>query len=452
MAAQAELTALEASFLAIERPGLPMHVAGVVVFDASSSAGGPLTLWDLRRLVKSRLLRLPKFRQCVTPGWLGLLRPRWSEVAALNVNAHLFHHRLGSRGTTPHLADLCASIHEELLPRDRPLWQMHLIDGLGGGRQALIVKTHHCMTDGIAGIQIAEALFDQTLPRRQLKHPGLPPLRFAEHGGPTVIGLAQALLGVAFTAAGGPLALMGPFNGRVGGERAFATATFPIGVIRQLKRRLGGSVDDVLLAVVAAGIARQLTRQRYPDMPHALRAMLPVSTRPSADGSQLGNQVSAVFIDLPLDTSDLPTLVRRIATAKSNLRSAHAAAGMSMLIEAAGLLPSPLHSVVARLASSLPAFNLVVSDVPGPDEPLFILGRRILAAYPMIPLSGSAGLSVAVVSLAGQIGVGIVADPNLVPSPQRLAAEMEAVVRGFERSQLPRASSPRAQGVHRRAA
>jgi len=105
-----------------------------------------------------------------------------------------------------------------------------------------------------------------------------------------------------------------------------------------------------------------------------------------------------------------------------------------------------------RLASSLPTFNLVMSDVPGPDEPLFILGRRILAAYPMIPLSGSAGLSVAAVSLAGQIGVGIVADPNLVPRPQRLAAEMEAVVRGFERSQLPRASSPRAQGVHRRAA
>jgi diacylglycerol O-acyltransferase len=452
VAAQAELTALEASFLAIERPGLPMHVAGVVVFDASSSAGGPLTLRDLRRLVKSRLLRLPKFRERVTPGWLGLLRPQWVEVATLDLDAHLFHHRLGSRGTTLRLTELCAQIHEEPLPRDRPLWQMHLIDGLEAGRQALVVKTHHCMGDGIAGIQIAEALFDTTAPRGKLMNAGVRPLRFADHSGPTVLGLAQALLGVAFTAAGGPLALAGPFNGRVGGERAFATATFPITLIRRLKRRLGGSVDDVLLAVVTAGIARQLSRQRYPEMPPALRAMIPVSTRRSADGSQLGNRVSAVFIDLPLDSTDLPALVRRIAASKSNLRSAHAAAGMSLLIEAAGRLPGPLHEAVVRLASSLPTFNLVMSDVPGPDEPLFILGRRILAAYPMIPLSGSAGLSVAAVSLAGQIGVGIVADPNLVPRPQRLAAEMEAVVRGFERSQLPRASSPRAQGVHRRAA
>jgi WS/DGAT/MGAT family acyltransferase len=451
VAAHSELNALEASFLGIERPGLPMHVAGVVVFDASSSAGGPLTMHDLRRLVKSRLLREPKFWERVTPGWLGLMRPQWTEVAALDLGAHLFQHHLGSRGTTPDLYELCAQIHEELLPRDRPLWQIHLIDGLRGGRQALVVKTHHCMTDGIAGIHIAEALFDPAEPARKKKG-RIPALRFADHGGPTAIGLGQALLGVAYTVAGGPLAPMGPFNGRVGGERAVATATFPIALIRRLKRSLGGSVDDVLLAVVAAGIARQLVRQHYPGMPHALRAMLPVSTRPTVDGSQLGSQVSAVFIDLPLDSSDLPTLVRRIATSKSNLRSAHAAAGMSMLIEAAGHLPRPLHDALARVASSLPTFNLVMSDVPGPDEPLFVLGRPIVAGFPMIPLSASAGLSVAAISIGGQVGVGIVADPNLVPHPERLAAEMEAVVRGFERSQQPHVSVPPARRLHRRAA
>jgi len=452
VAAHTEVTALEASFLALERPGLPMHVAGVVVFDASMSAGGLLTLRDLRRLVKSRLLRLPKFRERVNPGWLGLRRPQWEEVATLDLDAHLFHHHLGSQGTTPRLNELCAQIHEEPLPRDRPLWQMHLIDGLEAGRQALVVKTHHCMTDGIAGIQIAEALFDTMPPRRKLMNAGVPTLHFADHSGPTVIGLAQALLGVAFTAAGGPLSPGGPFNGRVGGERAFATAAFPVALIRKLKRQLGGSVDDVLLAVVAAGIARQLSRQRYPDMAHALRAMVPVSTRQPADGSQLGNQVSAVFIDLPLDSSDLPALVRQIAMSKSDLRSVHAAAGMSMLIDAAGLLPRPLHEALVRLASTLPTFNLVMSDVPGPEVPLFVLGRRILAAYPMIPLSGSAGLSVAALSVAGQIGLGIVADPNLVPMPQRLAFEMEAVVRDFVRSRLPHASAPRAPRVHRRAA
>jgi diacylglycerol O-acyltransferase len=429
-----------------------MHVAGVVVFDASSSAGGPLTLRELRRLVGARLPRLPKFRERVREGPLGLMRPEWVEEAGLDLDAHLFHHRLGSGGTRSQLSNLCAQIHAELLPRDRPLWEMHLIDGLAAGRQALVVKTHHCMTDGIAGIQVAEALFDQAQPRRKWNNAGLPSLRFARQDGPTLLGLGQALLGLAFTVAGGPIALMGPFNGRVGGERAFAMATLPMDVIRRLKRRLGGSVDDVVLAVVAAGIARQLTHDRYPSMPHALRAMLPVSTRPSAGGSELGNHVTAVFIDLPLDYSDLPSLVRRIATSKSNLRSAHAAAGASMLIDAAGRLPRPLHEAIVRLASSLPAFNLIMSDVPGPDEPLFILGRRILACYPMIPLSPCVGLSVATVSLGGQIGVGIVADPNLVPKPQRLAADIEAAVRAFERSQLPRRSSPRVRPMQRRAA
>ena len=429
-----------------------MHVAGVVVFDASSSASGPLTLSELRRLVMSRLSRLPRFRERVSPGWLGLTPPEWIEVETLHLDAHLFHHRLGFRGTSSQLSDICGQIHEELLPRDRPLWQMHLIDGLPAGRQALVVKTHHCMTDGIAGIQVAEALFDRVQPRRKWKNAGLPSLRFARPRSASAIGLAQALLGVAFTLAGGPLALKGPFDGRVGGERAFAMATIPLDVIRGLKQQLGGSVDDVVLAVVAAGIARQLTHQHYPDIPHALRAMLPVSTRRSADGSQLGNQVTAVFIDLPLDSSDLPTLVRRIATSKSNLRSAHAAAGMSMLIEAAGRLPGPLHDAVVRLASSLPAFNLVMSDVPGPDEPLFIRSRRILACYPMIPLAPTVGLSVAALGFAGHVGVGIVADPNLVPQPQRLAAEMEAVVRDLERLQVPRASTSRAHRMHRRAA
>jgi diacylglycerol O-acyltransferase / wax synthase len=452
MAPQAELTALESSFLAVERPGLPMHVAGLVIFDASASAGGPLTLAELRRLVASRLSRLPRFRDRIAPGRLGLRRSEWTRVAKLDLDAHLFHHRLGGRGTRAELSDLCARIHEEPLPRDRPMWEMHLIDGLAGGRQALMIKTHHCITDGLAGIQVAEALFDQARPGRKWNNASLPSLRFARQGPPSAIGIAQALLGIAFTVAGGPLALPGPFNGRVGAKRAFAMATLPMDVVLRLKQRLGGSVDDVLLAVVAAGLARQLERELYQGAPHAMRAMLPVSTRPSAYGSKLGNQVTAVFVDLPLDTSDLAALVRRIATSKSNLRSAHAAAGMTLLIEAAGRLPRPLHDAVVRLASALPAFNLVLSDVPGPIEPMLILGRRIVATYPMIPLAPAAGLSVAAISSGSLIGVGIVADPDLVPSPHRLATAIEAAIRAFERTQLPRRSSQRALRVHRRAA
>jgi diacylglycerol O-acyltransferase len=439
------LTALESSFLSIERPGLPMHVAGVVVFDA---AGGLVTAREVRRLIKARLGRLPRFRQRVASRWLGLARPEWVDVGDLDVDTHLLHHRLRSPGGPAQLNELCGRIHEELLPRDRPLWQVHLVDGLSGGRQALIVKTHHAITDGIAGIQIAEVLFDRAGGRRWTGG-GLPLLHFSSPAGASVFGIAQGLLGLAFTVAGGPIASPTLLNRAVGAHRGFAHTTVSMGVIRDLKRRLGGSVDDVLLALVAAGMARDLARIGGANVPHALRAMLPVSTRPTTERAHVGNKVSAVFIDLPLDTTDLAVLVRRIAASKSVLRGAHAAAGMSMLIEAAGRLPHPLHRLAARVASALPVANLVVSDVPGPDAPLFFLGRPILACYPMIPLAASVGLSVAAISLGGQMGIGIVADPHVMPRPQRLAQEIQAVVRS-QRPPIWRVTS--VDRAHRRAA
>ena len=442
------MTALESSFLSVERPGLPMHVAGVVVLDASS---GPVTAKELRRLVTSRLSRLPRYRQRVGSRWAGLGRPEWVDVTDLDVEAHLFHHRLRSPGGPSQLNDLCARIHEELLPRDRPLWQIHLIDGLAGGRQALVIKTHHAITDGIAGIKIAEIMFDRAGSARNLPGTGLPSLHFGPAAAPSVLALAQAGLGLAFTAVGGPIARPSSLNGMVGPHRAFGHAAVPMDVIRGLKSRFGGSVDDVLVALVAAGLAREQAAGGVKG-PLALRAMLPVSTRPPVDGTNLGNQVSAIFVDLPLDTTDLGVLIRRIATSKSILRSSHAAAGVSLLIEVAGWLPHPIHQAAVRLASSLPVANLVLSDVPGPDETLFFLGRRILACYPMIPLPAAVGLSVAAVSMGGQMGIGLVSDPRLLPKPQRLASSLEAVARGAVRARPARPVRKVVQPGHKRAA
>jgi len=424
------MTALEASFLALERPGLPMHVAGVVVIEP----GKPVTMDELRLMVATRIRRLPRFRQRARFRPLGLARPEWVRVPRVGLGRHLYHHHLPEVGRSARLNELCGRIHETLLPRDRPLWEMHLIDGLDGGGQALVVKTHHAITDGLAGIEVAEALFDRapSSPRRL----ELPPTRFAGAGAPSPFTALQSLLGVAFTAAGGPLALQGPFNGPVGAHRAFAMATLRMDAIRRAKQEFGGSVDDVMLAVVAAGLRRYLRGVRYPDVPHALRAMLPVSTRPSAGKAHLGNHVTSVFVDLPMGTDELPELVRSIAASKSTLRSSHAAGGMAMLIEAAGMLPNPLHGAVVRFAAGLPYANLVLSDVPGPDEPLFLLGHRIVACYPMIPLPPGIGLSIATVSMGGMMGVGVTADPGLIPNPQRLATAIEHVMAMFDRSSV----------------
>lgn len=452
MSAHKQLTALEASFLALERPGLPMHVAGVVIFDGRSSGRGALALQDLKRLVAARLPQLLKYRQRVRASWHGLARPEWVEVAEADLGPHLFEHRLPSPGSSSQLGSLCAEIHAELLSRDRPLWEAHLIDGLAGGRQALVLKTHHAITDGIGGIQMAEVLFDPKRPHHGLEAAGPTALRFGRPARPTLGDVARAMVGVAFTVAGGPIALQGPFNGSVGGRRAFAMATLSMDGIRRLKTRLGGSVDDVLLAVVAAGLRRHLAHEGYGPLPKALRVMLPVSTRPSVAGVELGNHVTAVFVDVPLDTSEPGALVRRIATTKSTLRTAHAAAGMSLLIEAAGRLPNVLHESVVRFAGALPGSNLVLSDLPGPHEQLFLQGRPIIACYPMIPLSASVGLSIAAMSWDTQIGVGIVSDPDLVPKPERLAGEIEASLAAFEKLQLEPGTSRSAARQHRRAA
>ncbi len=423
------LTALEASFLALERPGLPMHVAAVSVLGAPTPEGGPMTLDDLSRLIASRISRVPRFRQRVQFKPLGLARAEWVPVAHPDLTRHVFHHLLPSPGRRSQLNALCARIQEDLLPRDRPLWQMHLIDGLQGHRQALVVKMHHAITDGIGGMELAEILLEgRSTGRARTRTTRRPRLARPT---PSANAWLEGLAGMAFTIASGPIAQASPFNGRVGGRRVFATATLSMDRIRRVKQQLGVSIDDVLLAAVAGGLH---TYFRHSGLvaPRAMKAMVPASTRLTSNKAQCGNYVTSVFVDLPLDSTDPAACARRIAVSKALLRTVHAGLGMSMLIGAAGLLPAPLHDALVRFAGGLPVANLVLSDVPGPDEPRSWLGHRIEACYPMLPLPGAVGVSIAAISMGGTMGVGVIADPNLLPDPDRLARAIEHALNSFE--------------------
>lgn len=422
------LSALEASFLAIERPGLPMHVAAVVMLDAGTRAGGRLTVDSLERLIASRLSRMPRFRQRARFRPLGLARPEWVRVTRLDLTKHVYHHQLPARADEQDLFNLCGQIQEEMLPRDRPLWEMHLIDGLPG-RQALVVKTHHAITDGIGGIELAEVLLEPAQPgqRNSKKNPLVTRFASATHSPSSWL---EALLGVVFTAASGPIALASPFNGRVGSQRVFGTATLSMAHVKQVKAHLGVSVDDVLLASVAIGLRRYFRVHRM-RAPRAMRAMVPASTRPPSTKQRSGNQITSVFIDLPLDTPDLAVCARRIAISKAVLKTVHAGAGMAMLIEGAGWLPAPLHDTVVRIAAALPFANLVLSDVPGVPEPRFLLGHQVLASYPMLPLPASVGVSIAAISQDGTMGVGVIADPAFVPDPAQLGQFIEEALVSF---------------------
>lgn len=438
------LSAIEASFLAVERRGLPMHVAAVVMLEAGAGAGGRLTVESLQRLIAARLSRIPRFRQRARFMPFGLTRPEWVPVPHLDLTKHVYHHRLPARADLQDLYNLCGQIQEEVLPRDRPLWQMHLIDGLPG-RQALVVKTHHAITDGIGGIQLAEVLLERTQPgqRRPKRNPLVTRFASATH---TPSSWLEALLGVVFTAASGPIALASPFNGRVGPQRVFGTATLSMADVKQVKSHLGVSVDDVLLASVAIGLRRYFRVHRL-RAPRAMRAMVPASTRPPTKQGRTGNHITSVFVDLPLDTPDLAVCARRIAISKAILKTVHASAGMAMLIEGAGWLPSPLHDTVVRVAAALPFANLVLSDVPGVPEPRFLLGHRVLASYPMIPLPARVGVSIAAISQGGTMGVGVIADPAYVPDPAHLGQFIEEALASFVAT-LPREEAIRVQQAH----
>jgi len=305
---------------------------------------------------------------------------------------------------------------------------MHLVDGLADGRQALVIKTHHAITDGLAGLAVAEALFDMA--------PGvdkpcsLPVMGFAPGVLETAMAAVHRIEGLAVLAAGGPLAGAGPFNAAVSARRALGITGLPVAEVKRLKRALGVSVDDVLVGAVATGLGAYLRRRGYVGESATLRAMLPVSTRGAERGFTLGNHVSSIFVDLPVGLAEFASAVRHVSWSKATLRTTHAADGGALAIEATRLLPAPLQGPALRFVSGLPFAHLIVSDVPGPDQPMFLLGRRIMGSFPMMPLAADIGLSIAILTLGPVAGLGVTADPDIVPDPQTLADDIGRALEG----------------------
>src|SRR5215470_6078755 len=290
------LGTLDSSFVSLEREGLPMHVAGLAVLNPAARARGPITPAELRRRLRLSMRSLPRLRARLQETPLGLARPSWVSDEHFDVARHLESWTLEPGSGWPELLQLAGELHSRLLPRDRPLWRAALINGLPEGRQALLTITHHAATDGLAGVEVSQAIFDRPR-RRPAPASALPPRGFFGAGSATdgLTHALQAAVGVARYLAGGPIALPGPFNGVVGPKRALATGDLRLDEARTIKQRLGGSVDDVVLTAVALALRQRLERRGLPTEGVRLRAMVPVSTRGRAAG--LGNHLTATFID-----------------------------------------------------------------------------------------------------------------------------------------------------------
>jgi len=451
------LSALDVQFLLLEKPNVHYHVAGLSILDPSTRPGGPDGFFDdLKRLFADRQHLIPRFRQKVMFVPFGAGRPVWVDDPDFDVDFHIRKGALPKPGGKKELADYVQRIHSRPLDRSKSLWEMYYIEGLEDDHVAVLSKVHHAMIDGVSGIDIATVLFDLGPEPRQvdpepyvpeaapsprellfntlkqgITHPvksAIGNLALAVRTPEIVLRRAQEMVAGfgSILAAGTPP--KSPFNRPVGPNRRFAMAEAPVSEFKAIKNALGGTVNDVVLATVAGALHRFLKRRGEPTQGLSLRAMIPVSTRDDSQKMALGNQVTSIFVDLPVGPMDAATRLRAITAATKDLKQSHQAVAAGALMNIGTWAPPTLHGLAARLVARQRLLNLVISNVPGPQMPIYLAGAKLLGTYPVMPLGETLALAIALTSLAGTMAFGITSDWDSMPDIDSFAADMQASI------------------------
>jgi WS/DGAT/MGAT family acyltransferase len=453
------LTALDNSFLLLEKPNSYMHVASTLIFEAGPlrRPEGGIDVDAIRDAMAAALPQIPRYRQKLK--YIPLeSHPVWVDDDRFNLDYHLRHTALPRPGSVQQLKALSARIMQQHLDRSRPLWEMWVVEGLEGDRFALISKVHHCMVDGVSGVDLLNTQL-RTTPDRSIPDPvpyfprpapsGLELLRhellrraalplsalrdfrdFVREASDARMELAVRLRAIAETL-GTTLrrASDTPLNRPIGPHRRFDWLAMDVAEIKEVRRALGGSLNDVVLTVVTGAVRRFLERRGVSPKGLDFRVMAPVSVRSADERGRLGNRVSAWMIDLPVSLPDPRQQLERIAARTRELKESKQAVGAAVLTQAADWTPSTLLALGARNATRLLPFNMVVTNVPGPQLPMYLLGARMLEAYPHVPLADRLGLGIALLSYDGKIGWGFNADYDQVPD---LAQFVEDVRSAFQ--------------------
>lgn len=452
----------DAVFLHFERPNAPMHIAGLYIFEGRSALPGRPGLDGMYEVMQERLPLVPRYRQKVVEVPLGLNHPVWVDDPDFDLSFHVRRAALPRPGGMPELLEFAGRVFARPLDRSKPLWEMYVVEGLEDDRMALLTKVHHCMVDGIAGMDLGTVLFDA---RPEGSHPQ--PMRIEPPAQtPTTIDLvAQATIdGIGYLAGrisdavrrpGSTLQTVldelglssmlrvagqlfdqappSPFNFPIGRYRRISITKHRLEDAKFIKNQLGGTVNDVVLTLVGEAVAHFAAERDEGDMPGHLRIMLPVSVRDDSQRMQLGNRVTAVFLNLPVSRMTARRRLAIIRETTADLKSGHqAVAADRMLAAATTLAPSSLHALAGRLAplTSQRLFNLVVSNVPGVQSPLYSGGARLLETYPLLPLVPNTGVVICVTSYNGGMYFGLVADRDRM---QDVDVLVEGIDRGFDR-------------------
>ncbi len=452
------LTALDATFLELEQQdeGALMGIGGVSVFDPMPGGGAP-TVEELCANLASRLDQLPRYSQRLSSTRTGgFAWPRWTDDDRFRVRDHVSHVALPAPGGMAELCDWAADFYSHRLDRTRPLWEMALIEGLPEGRWAVANKTHHCLVDGVGSVDVAYVLLDAepNPPERRLAPPRplgsdsllrpfllSPPQPIANvaHAGARVAGAgvhaalhprealersrSLAELIVREELIGAPHASI---NVPIGSTRRFAVVSRPLAELKAIRRRLGGSINDVVLAACTTGL-RLLLLERGEEPPRrGLRAMVPMNIRQSTERLALGNRISSLFVDLPVGEAVAHLRHRQIVAATESLKSSRAATGTEAMLDLAALAPPIVHAALARSLYATRLFNVTITNVPGPQIPLYSFGAQLREVYPVVPLAANHSVGIAIFSCNGLITFGVIADSESTPDIDVVAHGIEA--------------------------
>ena len=448
------LTGLDASFLALEKDGAHMHVGSVLVFDGEAPE-----YEHVLDLIEQRLHMVPRYRQKLAFPPLAQARPVWVDDPHFNVGYHVRHTALPAPAGEAELRRLAGRVFAQQLDRSKPLWEIWVVDRVGEDQFALLCKTHHALVDGISGVDIMAVLFDLEAEPPE-RDPGPTWYPRPEPSGSALfadalVGYARTPLQAARAAAGmitapreaggqaartvAGLASMAsaglggappsPLNTRIGPHRRFAWVESDLDRFKAVKSALGGTVNDVVLAVVTGALRSLLERRgRDPGVQEELKAMVPVSVRAEDQRGSLGNQVAAIYAPLPVGLADPLERFRTVHEALGDLKASAQAIGAERLTALAGFAAPTILNQAARLQARQRLFNVTVTNVPGPQFPLFLLGRRLTAFHPMVPLVLNTVLGIAIMSYDGKIFFGLLGDYDEMADLDELADDLRSAI------------------------
>lgn len=481
------LSHLDNSFLALESRSTHMHVGAVTIFSEGSFAkpNGGIDVELLKAFVASKMHMIPRYRQ-------RLIRvpieqhPVWVDDEHFDIDYHIRHIALPRPGTDRELKRIAGRLMSQHIDRTKPLWEMVVVEGLTQGRFAIVTKIHHCMIDGLSGVDLMAVLMSPVPSETIIPGPAYEPrpvpngtellvrettrritgsigaLRSARDvvGNATelVDSLADRLKAVGASLSAGWLIPTGrtPINGDIGPGRRFSWADMPLADVKAIKNKLGGTVNDVLLAIVAGAVRRFLIDERNLDEREVagidFRVMAPVSVRGANQGGTLGNQVAMWLASLPIGDPDPVSRLATVRAETERLKETNQALGAATLVRVSTGAPATLVALGARLAANARPFNMTVTNVPGPQFPLYMLDARLEASYPLVPLWQTHGVGIAMFSYDGTVAWGINGDFEVMPDldvfadtvmdAYRELSEAAAAAPEIERS-APRKSGPR---------